>query len=166
MTGQDVDEAIPVEATGTNGARGGKSRSAGGSRRSKTISAEATGTDSASAGPATASRRKASGGVKDEVATQLLAKLEAVHQELGRERLLREQAEADARHKLDMAQDRIRDLEEKLAEQREFESALLSARQRVADLEVQLALKHEGRRERRHHSRRDKRSRRWWAFGR
>jgi hypothetical protein len=142
------------------------SQSTSNRRKGETASTEAAETNSAPAGRSTAGRRKSTAAAKDEVAAQLFAKLEAVNQELGRERLLREQAESDARHKLDMAHERIRDLEEKLAEQREFETALLAARQRVADLEVQLALKHEGRRERRHHSRRDKRSRRWWAFGR
>jgi hypothetical protein len=136
MTQQGATEAIPEEPTGTNGAR------ARGDRRP-------------------ANRRAAEG--KDDVTAHLLTKLESVHQELGRERLLREQIEADAAHKLQMAHERIRDLEERLDEQEEVETALLSARQRVADLEVQLAVRHEGRRNRRRSS---GRAFRWWMFGR
>jgi hypothetical protein len=166
MSQRDASEEVPVGVTGTNGAQTKNSPPTGTRRKSKPAAEETTGAGAASARQPTASRRSTQGKANDEVAAQLLVKLESVHQELGRERLLREQAEIDARHKLEMAHERIHDLEEKLGEQQELESALLAARQRVADLEVQLALKHEGRRERRHHARRDKRTRRWWAFGR
>jgi hypothetical protein len=138
---QDVTDIVSSQASETRGSPGRENRSA-------------------------SNRKKPAPKTNEDVTKHLLAKLDSALQEVGRERLLREQAEADASHKLELAHERIRALEEEVSEQRELESALLSARQRVAELEVQLALRHEGRRERRHHSKRNKPSRRWWLFGR